>query len=462
MTDAVIIDLIERDEEVVDSMMTTAIVEELLAALKQPQAGPTSAPPAPAPPAPLPPPVLTTQHRLHHPFSLVASELAIIRKQLVGLLGSAHPNLTDTAEYYFLRPSVQVRSLLILLFSRATNGITVDWQKKLWDACHERASGQRAAVDRALYDPDVLNDWHPTMPDITASFGSVFELRTPISYNQRPPYPHFPSMPTSFPASPTLLPSQLQLAQVMEMIHVASLLHDAVYDESPHRMNNETKVGENKLMILGGDFLLGRASAVLPQLGENEVVELVASVISNVVEGEMLRMEEVKTPEMGTLQGPKSVSEAWERYLRRTYLKTASLMAKGARASVVLGGCGTSDILKEAAYTYGRNLGFAKQLMDDASDYEFGLSDVRAGLATAPVLYAAEEYPELLAIIQRNLLLDGDLECAVDYVRRSNGVERTRELARRYGESARETLKLLREDEGREGLERLTGFVVGS
>ena len=148
----------------------------------------------------------------------------------------------------------------------------------------------------------------------------------------------------------------------MEMVHVASLLHDGVHDarlESPDPATNRVGV---KLTILGGDFLLGRASAVLPRLRENEVVELVSGIISNIVEGEMLRMEGVKTPGSSVIQGRASLSEAWERYLKKTYFKTASLMAKGARASVVLGGCQDGDVLKEAAYVYGRNIGFAKQV----------------------------------------------------------------------------------------------------
>lgn len=101
---------------------------------------------------------------------------------------------------------------------------------------------------------------------------------------------------------------------------------------------------------------------MLSRLGESEVVELVASVISNVVEGEFLRMETVQTPTLGVIGGPKSREEAWDTYLRKTYLKSASLMAKGARSAVILGGCKQNEIWKEVAYVYGRNLGMANQV----------------------------------------------------------------------------------------------------
>ena len=72
-----------------------------------------------------------------------------------------------------------------------------------------------------------------------------------------------------------------------------------------------------------------------------------------------------KTPELGVLPGPRNLSGAWNMYLRKIYLKTASLIAKAARASVSLGGCAEGDVLREVAYSYGRNLGMAYQVSDD-------------------------------------------------------------------------------------------------
>jgi hexaprenyl-diphosphate synthase len=151
------------------------------------------------------------------------------------------------------------------------------------------------------------------------------------------------------------------LAQIVEMIHIALSLHDEIFDPSACDPDPPEGFG-NKLSILGGDFLLGRASAALSRLGESEVVELVGCVISNLVEGEMLRMKGVSTPGLGQLEGPKTLEEAWSTYLKKTYLKTASLMAKSARASVILGGCREDDVWKDVAYAYGRNLGIAYQV----------------------------------------------------------------------------------------------------
>ena len=218
---------------------------------------------------------------------------------------------------------------------------------------------------------DVLNDWNPNIPEHTASFQTIFNLvRVPS-----PPSPSVPQPPaTSTAFEPCvvgqILPTQVRLAQIAEMIHVASLLHDDVIDDSPLRRGAPSSPAHfgNKLTILGGDFLLGRASAALSRLGEPEVVELVASVIANLVEGEVMQAREVHSPEtlpdlnMRDGDGGRVSQHRWNIYLKKTYLKTASLIAKTVRSSVVLGGCKDGQIWKEVAYSYGRNIGIAFQV----------------------------------------------------------------------------------------------------
>jgi hexaprenyl-diphosphate synthase len=285
------------------------------------------------------------------------------------LLGSAHPALTDIAKYYFLHPAKQLRPLLILLFSCATNGLGTDWELKKWAAECEGAGGRAEELDSPLSRADVLNDWNPSMPDYTASFATVFSLVPP-----RPPKPPPSPPPRRLASSEALamvardatpLPTQTRLAQIVEMIHVASLLHDDVIDGADLRRGVASAPAAfgNKYAILGGDFLLGRASAALSRLGESEVVELISSVINNLVEGEILQMNRV-AQQGATLVGASYVGgDSWNIYLRKTYLKTASLMAKGARAAVVLGGTREGEVWKEVAYAYGRNTGIAFQVL---------------------------------------------------------------------------------------------------
>lgn len=245
---------------------------------------------------------------------------------------------------------------------------------KRWHADCEGAGGRAEELDMPLTRAEVLNDWNPNMPDHTASFDVAFAVRAP----QRPvppPLPH-PIFKERAPAlAGQILPTQTRLAQIVEMIHVASLLHDDVLDESPLRRAAPSAPMQygNKLTVLAGDFLLGRASASLSRLGEYEVVELIASVIANLVEGEILQIKDVhgglralegvpRTPVHSSAEGARVRREDWCIYLKKSYLKTASLMAKGARAAVVLGGVREGEVWKEVAYAYGRNIGIAFQV----------------------------------------------------------------------------------------------------
>ncbi|KAH0591196.1 hypothetical protein H2248_001288 [Termitomyces sp. 'cryptogamus'] len=351
------------------------------------------------------PPPPTAPGRRPDGFALLAPELAHVRASLLGLLGSAHPGLAHVAR--FAGAAQQLRSVLVLLCAHATNGRGAQWPNK-------HAAPAAPDHDIPLTRPGVLHNSHPSMPTHPASFTGVFHLRIPRLHTDPPRAP-------APPGPPRLLPTQLRLAQIVEMVHIASVLHDGVHEQH-----------ENKLSILAGDFLLGRASAALARLGEPQVVELIASVISNQAEGEMLR-------HLSMLRDP------WDMYLRRSYLKTASLMAKGACASVALGGC--SDHWQDAAYTYGRNLGIAYQLVQDTLEHPLGI--------TGPVLFAAEEHPDLHPLIRRNLAGEGDIQKARHYVARSQGIDRTRALAATYADKAREALRLLPESEYREALDVL-------
>ena len=302
------------------------------------------------------------------PYLLLKPQLDLLKERLLDLVGSAHPALTDIAKYYFLHPSKQLRPLLILLFARATNGLGTDWDLKKWAAECEGAGGRAEELDSPLSRADVLNDWNPSMPDHTASFASVFSL-VPPRPPKLPPSPPSQRLASSghlamvaHDAAP--LPTQTRLAQIVEMIHVASLLHDDVIDGADLRRGAASAPAAfgNKYAILGGDFLLGRASAALSRLGESEVVELIASVITNLVEGEILQMNKVAQQGTGLVGASYVGGDSWNIYLKKTYLKTASLMAKGARAAVVLGGAREGEVWKEVAYAYGRNIGIAFQV----------------------------------------------------------------------------------------------------
>jgi geranyl diphosphate synthase len=232
---------------------------------------------------------------------------------------------------------------------------------------------------------------------------------------------------------PLLRRRQQRIAEIAELIHVASLLHDDVIDGADSRRGLRalnTLVG-NKVAILAGDFLLARASVSLAALRQPEVIALMSQVLEDLVAGEVMQLT----------AGPEEAA-SMAHYLRKSHLKTASLMANACRSVAVLAGAGEGAA--GAAWDYGAHLGLAFQLVDDVLDVtataqELGKpagSDLRAGLATAPVLLAAEERPELVALVRRRFSEAGDPEAALALVAASGGVAAARRLAAAHAADA--------------------------
>lgn len=314
------------------------------------------------------------------PLAAITAEIGELKHSLFHMLGSSHPALDAVAKYYFNAEGKHLRPLLVLLMSQATNGMAgKEWTAIEMEARRQVRTGSGGIDDALTSEGGVLNDWNPESMGAERGGEMVFAepFRIPPQGSRPPPPPITPSpfadlLPTGS-SSPTILPTQRRLASITEMIHVASLLHDDVIDASSLRRGEPSAPSTfgNKLSILSGDFLLGRASVALARLGSREVVELLATVIANLVEGEVLQLRATAKP------ATDPTPAGFEEYMRKTYLKTASLMAKSARAAVVLGGCGSGDSkeaawVKDVAYGYGRNLGIAFQV-STFSDFFFFL-----------------------------------------------------------------------------------------
>ncbi|CAG9559677.1 unnamed protein product [Danaus chrysippus] len=249
-----------------------------------------------------------------------------------------------------------------------------------------------------------------------------------------------------------LLPSQRQVAMISEMIHSASLIHDDVIDQSDFRRGkpsvnvlwNHKKVCigieclGNKTncsiwVAMAGDFILAVASMMIARLRSDEVTLVLSQVVTDLVQGEFMQLGSKETE-----------NERFAHYLTKTYRKTASLFANSVKAVALLSGA--DEATCELAFQYGRNLGLSFQLVDDLLDFvssSHGMgkptaADLRLGLATAPVLFACEKYPELNPMIMRRFQDAGDVEKAFELVHKSRGLEQTRFLARKHGlEAAR-------------------------
>jgi all-trans-nonaprenyl-diphosphate synthase len=254
-----------------------------------------------------------------------------------------------------------------------------------------------------------------------------------------------------------ITPRHRRLAEITEMIHTASLVHDDVVDESEVRRSVPTvnSLFNNRVAVLAGDFLFGQSAWYLANLGDLEVVKLLSEVIKDMAEGEIQ-------------QGLNrfDTTTTIEAYLEKTYNKTASLMANSAKAAGVLSGV-SADIATNL-YRYGRHIGLAFQVVDDILDFTGSTealgkpagSDLESGNLTAPVLYALEEKPYLEVLIEREFAQPEDLEQAIALVNESKGIERSRALAAHHAQLAVENLTQLKPSESSKALIDLADYIL--
>lgn len=213
---------------------------------------------------------------------------------------------------------------------------------------------------------------------------------------------------------PDLLESQRVVAMVTEMIHTASLVHDDVIDMADTRRGKPSVnvLWGAKKAILAGDYILSRSAQMLARLRNDEVIHIISRVLLDLVQGEFMQLG----------ANESSQDERFAHYIHKSFKKTASLIAYTCKAVALLSGGGKE--FEEAAFQYGRNLGIAFQLVDDLLDFvasqaELGkpaAADLKLGLATAPVLFACDKFPDLNLLVLRRFCEPGDVEKAYEAV----------------------------------------------
>ena len=223
---------------------------------------------------------------------------------------------------------------------------------------------------------------------------------------------------------------QAQLGQIVEMIHVASLIHDDVLDEADTRRGGEAvhKLYSNKVAVLAGDYLLARASVLLARLENTAVVQIMATALESLVAGEIMQLK----------SSPETLLEI-ETYLRKSYYKTASLICYACRSTALLGGHAYGSTVATACEEFGFHLGLAYQIQDDILDFTAAasvlgkpaLADMDLGLSTAPILYAAQENSHLRPMVMRRFKKSGDKKAALEALYKSpTAMEKSKALAR--------------------------------
>jgi octaprenyl-diphosphate synthase len=233
-----------------------------------------------------------------------------------------------------------------------------------------------------------------------------------------------------------------KLAAAVEFIHTATLLHDDVVDGSGMRRGRKTAniIWGNSASVLVGDFLFSRSFELMVEDGSLKVLRILSNASAVIAEGEV-----------NQLTAQRRVETDEDHYLEIIGAKTAALFAAACRIAAVVA---ERDEAQELALdSYGRNLGIAFQLVDDAIDYSSDEKtmgkdagdDFRDGKVTLPVILAyargnAEEKQFWRQAIAGHLTSDDDLAHATRLLEKSGAIADTLARARHYGQRAIDAL----------------------
>ena len=254
----------------------------------------------------------------------------------------------------------------------------------------------------------------------------------------------------------------VSLATVIEFIHTATLLHDDVVDMSELRRGRPTVNAEwnNPSSVLVGDFIYSRAFQILVQIGDMDIMEIMADTTNKIAEGEVLQLISKNNP---------STSEA--DYMQVIQHKTAILFQAAAHSAAVL--AGASNETRQQLREFGMHLGIAFQLIDDVLDYagdsaELGKNigdDLAEGKPTLPLIYAmengsAQQAGLIRRCIQEDRVEASTLEEVIAIVLDSGALDYTRSLAQNQAELADIQLQRIPVSQYRDGLAEMLEFAV--
>ena len=230
----------------------------------------------------------------------------------------------------------------------------------------------------------------------------------------------------------------LRLAAVIEMIHMATLVHDDVLDEAEERRDAQTinRLRGNEAAVMLGDYLISSAFHLCSTIKDPELNEALGRVTNTLCEGELLQLH---------LRDDLGID--CETYLEIIRRKTAALVgASGQLGARVMGG---EESLCDALGEYGMHLGIAFQITDDVLDLEgetrqIGKTagrDLEKGKFTLPVILLLEEAPaetfkECIEVIQAK-----DAAAVLALVRNSGAMERALAIAADQVEAAKKAMR---------------------
>nr|QCI08382.1 Prenyl transferase [Ptilothamnion sphaericum] len=231
----------------------------------------------------------------------------------------------------------------------------------------------------------------------------------------------------------TILPEHRRLAEITEIIHTASLVHDDVIDDCETRrgLNTVHNIFNKKVAILAGDFLFAQSSWYLANLNNLSVVKIISKVITDFAEGEIRQ---------GVTNFDTTISI--NDYIEKSFYKTASLMASSCQGTAMLSKC-HNEIINNF-YLYGKHLGLAFQIIDDILDITSSSdilgkpsgSDLKNGNLTAPLMFTMIKYTYIINIINEEFQNIEDINIIIYDIKKTKALQKAKDLAQEHIQTA--------------------------
>lgn len=253
-----------------------------------------------------------------------------------------------------------------------------------------------------------------------------------------------------------------RVAVPLELIHMATLVHDDVIDDAETRRGQLTVKSkwDNRIAMYTGDYIYAKALTVVTELENVRIHQILSGAIVQMCIGEMEQIRDFF-----------NVEQSVRNYLLRIRRKTALLIAISCQLGAMA--TGAPDKVSSALYRFGYNVGMSFQITDDLLDIcgtEKAIgkppgSDLRQGNISLPVLYAlTDETVRDRLLSEINLIRESDghgsSATAVKLVRSSRGVEMAERLADRYIAKALHALKDLPDIPAKRNLTEIARFVA--
>ena len=255
-------------------------------------------------------------------------------------------------------------------------------------------------------------------------------------------------------------PRAVDLAAVVELMHLATLVHDDSVDHSVLRRGLPTvnSLFSHQVSVIMGDFLYSRALTALVRMGDLEILEIVTDVANELTIGEMRQLAAVD-----------ALSFSEDEYCHLIRAKTASLIS-GACESGAL--CGAPEF-REALAQYGDRLGMAFQVADDILDYTADQSvtgkpgglDLREHKVTLPLIAALPHVStagrgRIDELFATEAPPDGLLADVIGIVAEAGGIEYARQRGEQFAHDAEHALRVLPETPVRSALTDAIAYVM--